>query len=137
MATATSTQINQYNVHNAGLWWHVNRYPKTGITRYWLDQFKYYQEAEGKEPTSIKIHEVCQVYGGPEEGGWWYQAGQVEGTHCIFSKKQCIQRCIELTYTYKLWLQPTITTSHGFSAIDLTLGSGYATDYPETRPRYE
>ena len=115
----------------------MQRYPKTGAARYFIERYNSHKEWEEEEPTSIKIHKVWQNYGGPEEGGWYYTAGWPEATHFIFSKKSCIKRCIELTDTYELWLQPITTTSHGFSATELTLGSGYATDYPETKPHYE
>lgn len=29
-------------------------------------------------PLWVTVFELTQEYGGPEEGGWWYHAGQVE-----------------------------------------------------------
>ena len=87
-------------------------------------------------PETIKLHDVYQAYGGPEEGGWWYEVGQAIGTHCIFSKKQCINRLLDLTQDLELYDQPSIDDSRGLSAIHATLGTGYANNYPTERPYY-
>ena len=146
--------INQFNVHNAGLYWHIDRYPRTGAARYWLDQYKAHQEYEGKEPTALTVHEVWQTYGGPEEGGWWYTEGypvtpddnnlgpagywgqRVSSTICIFSKKQAIREAIALTKRWELHEQPSTTDSRECSAVEAKFSNGYARHYPEERPRY-
>ena len=128
--------INRYNLHNTGLFAAMERYPKTGAARYFINQYNIHKEWQEEEPTSIKIHSVWQNYGGPEEGGWWYTAGSPEATHFIFSKKSCIKRCIELVNTYNLTEQPSITSSWEPSAYELTLGTGYAESFPEERPYY-
>jgi len=132
-------EITRHNVHNAGLYWHMQSYPRTGIARYWINSYNLHKEFEGKEPTTINLHYIWQVYGGPEEGGWWYQAGtpvEKDGTNCVFGKKNCIQRCIELTEKYRLHLQPRIDTSQGFESIDATLSNHFAEEYPRERPYY-
>ncbi len=128
--------INRYNLHNTGLFAAMERYPKTGAARYFINQYNIHTEWQEEEPTSIKIHRVWQNYGGPEEGGWYYQAGEGEATHFIFSKKSCIKRCIELVKLYSLDTQPSISTSQGLTAYELTIGSGYAESFPEERPYY-
>ena len=75
-------------------------------------------------------------YGGPEEGGWWYESGTPYQTHCIFSKKQCINRLLELTQDLDLYDQPPIDDSRGLTALHATLGKGYALYYPTERPYY-
>jgi len=129
--------INIHNLHNQGLVAYIQRYPRSGAARYFLNQYKVHEEWEDEEPTSIKIHQVSQAYGGPEEGGWWYSTGEAQSTHFIFSKKGCIKRCIELIDTYNLTNQPSIETSQGNFAYELTLGTGYAKNYPTERPHYE
>ena len=114
----------------------MRRYPKTGAARYFINQYNTHKEWEDEEPTSIKIHSTWQNYGGPAEGGWWYPAGSAEATHFIFSKKACIKRCIELIDTYDLTEQPSIHTSQGECAYQLTIGSGYAEDFPKEVPHY-
>ena len=131
--------LNQFNVHNAGLYWHIDHYPRTGAARYWLDQYRTFQEIEGQEPTAIQLHFIWQVYGGPEEGGWWYTEGtplDKDATNCVYGKKHCIRRCLELTEKYGLDKQPSISTSQGFEAIDATLSTKWAESYPKERPYY-
>ena len=128
--------INMYNLHNRGLVTYMQRYPKTGAARYFIERYNSHKEWEEEEPTSIQIHQVWQNYGGPEEGGWWYTAGSSEATHFIFSKKSCIKRCIELVDFYSLDTQPSITTSQELTAYELTLGTDYAEAFPEERPYY-
>tara|TARA_Y100001972_G_C7613053_1_gene307345 strand:+ start:142 stop:570 length:429 start_codon:yes stop_codon:yes gene_type:complete len=138
--------INQYNVHNAGLYWHIDRYPRTGAARYWLDQYKNYKEWEGQEPTTLTVHNVWQNYGGPEEGGWWYTAGGPvsspfwigdKSTICIYNKKQAVREAIELTKKWRLHEQPSTTDSRELGAIEVNFSNGYAKYFPEERPRYE
>lgn len=115
----------------------IERYPNSGAARYWIDQYNWYQTHDGADPTTIQVHDIYQAYGGPEEGGWWYEVGQALATHCIFSKKQCIRRCIQLTEEYQLHNQPAINDTRNLSRIEARLDQGYARHYPEVRPRYE
>ncbi len=40
----------------------------------------------------INVYEVDRCYGGSEEGGWWYDAGEPVAIHPVigFSRDQCI-----------------------------------------------
>ena len=116
--------------------YYTERYPVTGAARYWIDRYNWSKTFDGCDPETIQIHNTWQNYGGPEEGGWWYEVGQAISTHFIFSKKQCIRRCIELTREYELHDQPSITDSRGLTAVHATLGTGFAMDYPTERPYY-
>lgn len=115
---------------------YIKRYPRTGAARYWIDLYNWTTEFEGEEPTSIHLHNVNHQYGGPEEGGWWYEVGQAYQTHFIFNKKQCINRLLDLTQDLDLYDQPSIDDSRGLTALHATLSSGYAMDYPTERPYY-
>ena len=115
---------------------YIARYPRTGAARYWIDQYNWAEKFDGCAPETIKLHHVRQEYGGPEEGGWWYEEGTPYQTHCIFSKKQCINRLLELTQDLDLYDQPPIDDSRGLTALHVTLGTGYAFHYPAERPRY-
>ena len=114
----------------------IERYPRTGAARYWIEQYNWSKAFDVCAPETIKLHEVYQAYGGPEEGGWWYEVGQAIGTHCVFSKKQCINRLLDLTQDLELYEQPPIDDSRGLAAIHATLGRGYAEHYPTQRPYY-
>jgi hypothetical protein len=114
----------------------IKQYPTTGAARYWISIYNWSKIFDAETPSTIKIYSTYQVYGGPEEGGWWYEQGEALATHCIFSKKQCIKRCIELTEEYNLSKQPCISDGQNLTSITAVLGTGYALDYPAERPHY-
>jgi len=114
----------------------IKQYPTTGAARYWISIYNWSKIFDDETPNTIKIYSTYQVYGGPEEGGWWYERGEALATHCIFSKKQCIKRCIELTEEYDLSKQPCISDGQNLTSITAVLGTGYALDYPAERPHY-
>jgi len=114
----------------------IEHYPRTGAARYWIDVYNYSKEFDGEDPRSIHLHNVHLQYGGPEEGGWWYEVGVPYQTHCIFSKKQCINRLLELTQDLDLYDQPPIDDSRQLTALQVTLGKGVAEPYPSERPYY-
>jgi hypothetical protein len=114
----------------------IKQYPTTGAARYWISIYNWSKIFDAETPNTIKIYSTYQVYGGPEEGGWWYERGEALATHCIFSKKQCIKRCIELTEEYDLSKQPCISDGRNLTSITAVLGTGYALDYPAERPHY-
>jgi hypothetical protein len=62
---------------------YIDRYPRTGAARYWIERYNWSETFDGCAPETIKLHDVYQEYGGPEEGGWWYEVGRAIGTHCI------------------------------------------------------
>ncbi len=34
-------------------------------------------------PTYVNVYEVTRHYGGPEEGGWWYNTGEPIESHLV------------------------------------------------------
>jgi len=110
-------------------------YPSTYKARYAISAYKqhaYYEE----EPTVITIHETCLRYGGPEEGGWWYQQGEPVLSHCIFSKKQAIQTYVKYFEEYEIEGQPSLGDSTTYSNYELMFSNALARAYPETKPHY-
>ena len=116
---------------------HLKRsYPRTYKVRYALQQYNSHVEWEGQDPSVITIHETTLNYGGPEEGGWWYQAGYPVRSHCIFSKKQAIQVFIQYFEEYEIEGQPSLGDTTTSSNIELSFSNRYAEVYPKTRPHY-
>ena len=115
---------------------HVNRYPKSGAFRYWINQYNYCKEFDQEEIRCVNVYETWLTYGGPEEGGWWYEEGNPEACHHIFSKKQAINRAVELSEKYDLANQGNIGDSTCVSAIDIIFSNRQAQAYPLTRPHY-
>ena len=151
MATITESIFefkvpSEYDVYNKGLFRSIERNPRTGAARYWLEIYNHLTKFDGKAPTAIHIHKVWQVFVSPAEGGTWderrepiYNHGdnkddQVKdvSTIIIYNKKQCIRECLALTEHHDLAYQPTITTTSNYVAVDVTLDHGYCqAKYPE------
>jgi hypothetical protein len=89
----------------------------------WYDRFYYFDG----EPTVITIHEIWQQYGGPEEGGWYYQCGEPIENICIFSKEAAVSELLRLHAKYE--------DEEG--EYDIRLDQKYAEYYPSERPHYE
>lgn len=46
----------------------------------------------------VSVYSVDRAYGGPEEGGWWYDTGQLERTVAAFrSLDKAVRYCERLT----------------------------------------
>ena len=93
------------------------------------DWYDNYCNFEG-EPTTITVHEVWQSYGGPEEGGWYYQTGYPIETICIFSKAQAVDELARLHAKYE-------EEEYDDICCDICLGQKYAEPYPLSKPHYE
>lgn len=91
------------------------------------DWYDNYCSFEG-EPTTITVHEVWQQYGGPEEGGWYYQCGEPIETICIFSKEQAVNELFRLHTKYE---------EDEDTCYDICLDQKYAKFYPTSKPFYE
>lgn len=93
----------------------------------WYD---HYVHEYRSEPTTITVHEICERYGGPEEGGWYFRCGYPVETICIFSRSQAIRVLHELHETYD-------SEEYEEAVYDICLASEIAQRYPLTRPHYE
>jgi len=91
-------------------------YPKSWKQRLAIQQYDGFQEWEEKEPITVTVHQVIQRFGGPEEGGWWFNQGFPERTYCVFSKKQAIKTFIEVCEEYEV-LDCQLQTTTGKSVL--------------------
>lgn len=82
------------------------------------------------------VYEVRQVYGGPEEGGWWYTTGSPVLSEAFSEEENAAERVVQLREEYP---------DTGYSSSVAPRGADYrvrverspATAYPAERPRYE
>jgi len=112
-----------------------NSFAKTQTARNYITSYKWYTEVEGEEPTTITLHECAMRYGGPEEGGWYYQQGWPVKTICVFSKKQAIREAIKL----QEWAEEEYGERKdylGWDTWSVSFSNGYAKAFPEERPYY-
>ena len=114
----------------------VKHYPKTGLLRYGIQSYKAHLDWEGKDPTTVTVHQTTLDYGGPEEGGWYYHSGYPEATHCIFSKKQAIKTFLNLIEEYEIAEQPSLGLSTTYYNYEVNFANDIARRYPTQRPHY-
>lgn len=111
-------------------------YPKSWKQRIAINRYNNHKEWESSEPITVTIHQVIQRYGGPEEGGWYWNQGFPEVTHCVFSKKQAIKTYLEYCNKYKVWDQPDLGLTSTDYNWEVDFSSGIAEHYPKERPHY-
>jgi hypothetical protein len=111
-------------------------YAKTQEARRFIDLYDLYKDFEDKEPTTVCLYECGMSYGGPEEGGWYYEVGLPLRTVCVFSKKQAIRAAIDL----EAYAREEIGEEKdylGWATYRVCYDDKYAKAYPESRPHYE
>jgi len=102
-------------------------------TEEWASNDSLVQYAEGF--TFVNVYEVDRAYGGPEEGGWWYDTGRLITSRQV-SRESAEDMRISLKIKYK---------STGDSSSVIYSGGDYqvyvedrpGADFPEYTPRYE
>ena len=111
-------------------------YPKSYKVRFAINAYNAHKYSEHEDPTVVTVHETYLNYGGPEEGGWWYQAGYPVLSHCIFSKRQAVQVYVKYFEEYEIEGQPSLGDTTTRSNIDISFSNELAKAYPESRPYY-
>ena len=79
-------------------------------------------------------------YGGPEEGGWWFDVGQFETCHGVYPTERAAKDALE---GLKDWVEsvnahqypPSSVACDGYTRIFIEDQEGE--DYPQQRPHYE
>lgn len=93
----------------------------------------------------VSIYELSMAYGGPEEGGWWYQTGTLVGlSRRIFNSREAARKyCSRLND--KLGIQnkklryglSSVCYSGGHHAASVNPRGKSSTHFPEYTPHYE
>jgi len=93
---------------------------------------------------SVSIHMVDRAYGGPEEGGWWFDYGEPD--HAYFRKTKLFETKDE-AYSYAKTLdhmieelnkgRPSISSMASEGQYRVIVQEGYPHSWPEQRPHYE
>lgn len=92
---------------------------------------------------TVAVYELNQEYGGAEEGGWWYTAGNLQYVSRVFEDKaKAYAHASRMNRTYE-WMVRGVGKKY-WSAIysgghyDARVCEGEAPAYfPESRPYYE
>lgn len=92
------------------------------------------------DPRHVNIYLEDRFYGGPEEGGWWYEHGIVISSAEMPDLDAAIQVCTAL----RIWCDAKNATRRSDISSVLSEGRYYvviedspAENYPKTRPHYE
>lgn len=98
---------------------------------------------------SVAIYEVDRAYGGPEEGGWYFDTGVPSEEYAVYTKffDASDQNAID-AYVEELGVlvdkvnreenrrSPSSVLSNG-DYLAVVTRDGFPTAYPERRPHYE
>lgn len=94
----------------------------------------------------VAVYELWLAYGGPEEGGWWYDTGGLIRIHKMFnSEKDAYAACRRLNrgLEYKRevmrdYRHPLSSTAYSGGHLQARVYMHHAPkDWPEARPHYE
>ena len=92
-------------------------------------------DAALERPVYINAYVVTRHYGGPEEGGWWYDAG-----HCIETLETTEDKADEerakMEEKHKDKNEGDINSVLGGCLIEVSTDEQPGEDYPATRPQY-
>lgn len=83
----------------------------------------------------VNVWDIWREYGGPEEGGWWFDRGKcVKTVECSTRDQARLAR--------EGLLDDYPRTGHRYSVLngsdyDITIDDQRGTYFPETRPRYQ
>lgn len=83
----------------------------------------------------VNIYLIGQGYGGPEEGGWYYEYGEPYGSIPCDSYKEALEYQAKMREKYPI-------TKNRFSSLggddySVVVEKHFATSYPEVIPHYE
>lgn len=92
----------------------------------------------------IAVYERDRLYGGPEEGGWWYDTGQkirtiavVAGEEAAYAMARRVNRLLEYRDDFYNRVRISSVAYQG-GELRVRVYKGTAPDhYPEERPYYE
>ncbi|MAG73876.1 hypothetical protein CL620_06170 [archaeon] len=86
----------------------------------------------------VNVYELDRVYGGPEEGGWWYTSGEaMDSAKCFTEWGANIKRGM----LRKKWKDTSDVSMYSVmysgGVYDICIEDEEAHDFPKERPVYE
>ena len=92
----------------------------------------------GSEKRYVNVYLVNRHYGGPEEGGWWFEAGEVIDTRNCSSEMECLKLKQELaTGEYSNEGRAPLSSMRCAGVYWIRVEANIGEDFPEDRPHYE
>lgn len=95
-----------------------------------------FRNADGSQAYFVNKYEIYRCYGGPEEGGWWFDAGCYEESYIVSSYEAAVELRNQLHIADDdEWERNGFRSSNREIGYRIELHPGK--DYPERAPHYE
>lgn len=104
-----------------------------------LAEAKQAYEAWLDAPTLVYVNAylIVRQYGGPEEGGWWFDCGKPVGSLPCTSQREAKSKVDEMRAKFEHLREGDINSVLGGCEVSVYIEEDFARFFPETRPRYE
>ena len=84
----------------------------------------------------VNKYEIGRAYGGPEEGGWWFNYGQFMECEAMFtSRKEA--RALADALTMVEGSQPDLNSVNTEYVVSFSVEDNVGQDWPQRMPHYE
>ena len=98
--------------------------------------------ADPTEKTYVHVnaYSVDRIYGGPEEGGWWYDSGEPLGSIMIEDtdeNRTAAKNLLRERFSSQFEGNRDRHSVIGEENLEIYVEDHHAKPYPETRPHYE
>ena len=86
----------------------------------------------------VNVYLIERCYGGPEEGGWWYNAGTpIESRKVDALQEAADERCWLEKYRYSNGGRRPLSDTNSEGEYRVCIETHFARPFPERRPHYE
>lgn len=85
----------------------------------------------------VNAYRITRRYGGPEEGGWWFDCGEPLSSLPCTSQREARAQVDKMQAKFKHLAEGDINSVLGGAEIRVYIEGEFARVFPETRPRYE
>lgn len=89
----------------------------------------------------VNVYDITRCFGGPEEGGWWYDAGECIQIHRVAGRNEA--ECSNMAHALRDRLRADFPkTDKRYSVLggddyDIFIEDEPGRDFPQYTPRYE
>ena len=95
------------------------------------------RDTDTPAPRFINAYSVTRHYGGPEEGGWYYNRGEPLASIPVDTDEEADAARAKLEARYSGEARGNIYSVRGGVELDVLEEEHFATAYPTRRPHYE
>jgi hypothetical protein len=85
----------------------------------------------------INVYEMDRHYGGPEEGGWWYDSGTLVQTRKVRGRQRAVRIATLLRCSIPVPQHPLWSVLYAGGQYSISIDRLPGKSFPTTRPHYE